>query len=226
MHQRVFIIASMSLALCGAMSTAAAQDKADKPATVCQDTGDFTPPEIPWMGSFIYKMTIKVRNGRAEDVEVKEIRGPDRASNSRVVKALQQHVKKNYVCDRDDPRYVTHVQVDFPHEVPALEAKLAAQNPASGSAKVQLDAASARALCPTMGTPQAIPVDATGKLLLHVIAEVTDGRVTLVSAKLKMGSNHANVNQMFIDLVDRTLRQTYVCPGNHVFEQEFEFNLS
>ncbi|MDP0977991.1 hypothetical protein, partial [Klebsiella pneumoniae] len=69
-------------------------------------------------------------------------------------------------------------------------------------------------------------VNAVGKLVLSVVAEVVEGKVAFVDAKLKIGSVEPGINKAFIDEVTRTLKTTYVCHGNSVFEQEFQFSLS
>ncbi|HEY1092320.1 MAG TPA: hypothetical protein VGE47_14600 [Burkholderiaceae bacterium] len=55
---------------------------------------------------------------------------------------------------------------------------------------------------------------------------VIDGKVTSVDAKPQMDSKNTSLNQMFIDSVARAMKETYVCPGNHVFSQEFQFRIS
>jgi len=81
-------------------------------------------------------------------------------------------------------------------------------------------------VCTAMGKPEAPRVNAVGKLSLEALVGVTDGKVTLVDIKLKLGSKDAALNQKFIDLVSRTIRETYHCPGDHVFRQEFAFTMS
>jgi len=81
-------------------------------------------------------------------------------------------------------------------------------------------------VCTAMGKPNLPRVNAVGKLLLNVVAEIIEGKVAFVDAKLKMGSIDPAINKLFIDEVTRTIKGTYVCTGNHVFEQEFEFLLS
>jgi len=232
------------------MSAGAAEAPADKPAAACRDTGSFVPPNIPWMGKFAYKVAFKPSKGRPEDVEVTAVRGPDRVSNRQVIEALQDHIKHHYVCEHEAPEQLFHLMLSFRHEVPALDEKMTARSAAWQAKQSLLHAAAAASaaaakaadmpastlvplvplragmVCTTMGKPDVPQIQAVGTVSLHVIAEVTDGKVTLVDTKLRMGSNEPSLNQKFIDSVDRALRDTYRCPGNHIFEQEFVFKIS
>lgn len=244
--------AGLVFCLCGLLNTGSARAASEDAAADCRDTSSFALPEIGWMGKFAYKVSIRSREGRPEDVKVQTVRGPDRYADRTVTEALQKHVQKNYVCGPDAKEHVFYVVLNFTHEVAALAQKQAAQRAAykaeetsahaaaaaSAAAAVAADVPagtlvpvlvplpSAGMICTAMGRPEAPRINAIGTITLHVIADVTDGRVTLVDAKIKQGSPEPALNRKFIDLVSSTMRDTYRCPGNHVFEQEFMFSMS
>jgi len=234
----------LTLTLSGLMNAGAAELSADKTsATACRDTGSYPLPQIPWMGKFGYKVSVTVKDGRPEDVDIETVRGPDKTSNRTITESLREHVKKNYVCEGVEQKSVFYLILNFPHEVPALAAKrlaLRAALPALHAAATASAAAAAASdipaetlvpvraamVCTAMGKPPVPATNAVGTLSLHVIVDVNDGKIGLVDTKLKQGSNDPSLNRKFIELVSSTVRETYQCPGNHIFEQEFTFTIS
>jgi len=245
MNPRYCLALGLTLTLCGLMNAGASEPKADnKPsAPECRDTGSYALPQIPWMGKFGYKVSVTVKDGRPEDVDIETVRGPDKTSNRAITESLREHVKKNYVCEGVEQKSAFYLVLNFPHVVPALAAKgaaLRAALPALHAAATASAAAAAASdipaetlvpvspaiVCTAMGKPPAPPINAVGTLQLHVIVDVNDGKIGLVDAKLKQGSNDPALNNKFIELVSRTIRETYKCPGNHIFAQEFMFKIS
>lgn len=206
----------------------------------CRDTGRFSPPKIPWMGDFTYKVALTVKEGHPDDVNVEAVRGPDHSSNRKVVKALSEHIRQHYVCEGSDSATELYLSVKFRHETSealkqrqraADETRQAAAALAASAVEAKMAAGTlvpvrAGMICTTMGKPELPRVNAVGELELAVLAVVTDGKVSDVDSKLLVGSKDMALNQKFIDSVERALRDTYVCPGDHVFEQHFRFKLS
>jgi hypothetical protein len=210
------------------------------PTLNCRDTGRFSPPTIPWIGDFIYKVSIGAKQGRPEKVDIETIRGPDTGSNHQVVSALKQHIREHYACEGEASNTELYLSVKFKHDRPKGQAEweqvvqAERQNAAARAASAvqanmaagTLEPARAAMVCTKMGKPDLPRVNAVGTLELQALALVTDGRVTAVDIKLMVGSKDAALNQKFIDMVERTMRDTYVCPGNSMFEQRFLFKIS
>lgn len=244
---KLFLALGLGVALGSGMSAQAAETQQELDPAACHAISDFTLPAIPWVGKFIYKISIAIKDGRPSDVDVSEVRGPDRVSNRTVQRELEDHIRKTYVCDSNALKSVFYLALDYKHSIPGLAERRAAREAASGastpSAHQQAAASAAIAetagmaagtlvpiqagiVCTAMGKPNLPRVNAVGKLVLSVVAEVVEGKVAFVDAKLKIGSVEPSINKAFIDEVTRTLKTTYVCPGNHVFKQEFQFSLS
>lgn len=242
-------VLAMALGLTLSIGTSAqtTETEPELAPAACHGTSDFTPPVIPWMGKFIYKVSTTVKDGRPDDVDVSMVRGPDRDSNRKIERELEEHIKKNYVCEGTASKSVFYVALNFGHNIPGLAERRAAREAASGASeptpRLQAAASAAAAetagmaagtlvpikagmVCTAMGKPTLPRVNAVGKLILNVVAEVIEGKVAFVDAKLKMGSTDPAINKLFIDGVTRTIKDTYICPGNHVFEQEFQFLIS
>jgi len=232
--------AVFSVTQCGLNLAHADDIKLEDTAQACHDTGNYALPEIPWVGEFIYKVTIAAKDARIKDVDVEAIRGPDSVSDRTIRKGLEAHIKQNYVCDVPDIQGSFYLRLNFKHEVPELEKKAAARRAAaaasatSAASSVAAEPASALVpastkpakICTNTGRPEVPQVNAKGTLEMQVIVEVTDGKIGVVDAKLTMGSKDAELNAKFIQAVERTIRNTYQCSGEHVFTQEFRFQLS
>jgi protein TonB len=106
----------------------------------------------------------------------------------------------------------------------AAPAPPAALVPPAPAAKPQARA-SVSMVCTKMGKPEVPSVGWTGVALFKVTATVRDGRVVGMDVEsLSHGVEH-RVQRMFVRAIEDTLRDTYLCPGNHVFEQEFMFRI-
>lgn len=206
----------------------------------CRDTGSFVPPTIPWMGDFTYKVSIDAQQGRTSAVNIETLRGPDTRSNSHVVSTLAEHIRRHYVCDGEGTSTEFYLKVNFKHDkleglaahqkvlldsIQSAAARAASATQANQAAGT-LEPVRAALICTAMGKPNVPRVNAVGTLELSALSLVTDGKVTALDIKLLVGSKDQALNQKFIDVVERTLRDTYVCPGNHVFEQRFRFKMS
>jgi len=184
------------------------------------------------MGKYFYKVKVTLKNGQPTEVEAKALRGLDTVSDQIVEQSLQEHIKKNFVCEGAGATITFHLALNFEHEIEALDQKQAeldaktAASAATGLASEALVPLRADQICTSMGKPVVPDVYAFGTLILHAIAEVKDSKVAFVDIKLMRGSTDPSVNEKFIKAVERAMRRTYVCPGNHVFEQEFQFSLS
>jgi hypothetical protein len=231
-----YLLATAVLGLLQSSFNSAHADEAPQvtPAKVCHDTARYALPEIPWMGSFIYKVTIRAKDSRIEEVEISTVHGPDSISDRRIRNGLRSHIKQNYACDVPDIKGSFYLRLNFKHEVPALKEKLAAlrASAASGASAASDDEMASipkasSVFCTTMGRPE-IPrfLNAKGVLLIHAIVEIKDGSVSLVDTKLKIGSSDQDLNRLFLESVTHAIRETYQCSGDHVFEQEFKFDIT
>lgn len=80
-------------------------------------------------------------------------------------------------------------------------------------------------VCTKMGKPEAPSVNWSGDALFKVTATVKAGRV----ASMEIQSLRSGVDRKALralqQAIESTLKDTYECPGDHVFEQEFQFRI-
>lgn len=81
----------------------------------------------------------------------------------------------------------------------------------------------AAAFCSQMGRPDMPPVNWAGTALLRVVAETKGGRVRVISVEPTLTPPNAVAEGKLVDAVKKAVNETYVCSGEHVFEQEFSF---
>ncbi|MBV8502682.1 MAG: hypothetical protein JO006_13300 [Paucibacter sp.] len=78
-------------------------------------------------------------------------------------------------------------------------------------------------VCTKMGKPEMPSLNWSGEALYKAIATVKAGRVASVEiTPLKSGVDR-KAQRAMIAAITQTLQETYECPGDHVFEQEFQF---
>lgn len=82
-----------------------------------------------------------------------------------------------------------------------------------------------RSVCTKMGTPEAPSVNWSGEALFKVIATVKAGRVVATEVRALRGGFDAKTRRALQSAIESTLRDSYECPGNHQFEQEFQFRI-
>ncbi|KQV89051.1 MULTISPECIES: hypothetical protein [unclassified Roseateles] len=80
-------------------------------------------------------------------------------------------------------------------------------------------------VCTKMGKPEMPSVNWSGEALYKAIATVKAGRVTAVEITSQRGGVDRKAQRALIQAIEATLRDTYECPGDHVFEQEFQFKI-
>lgn len=80
-------------------------------------------------------------------------------------------------------------------------------------------------VCTKMGKPDMPAVNWSGEALYRAIATVKAGRVTSVEITSLRGGVDRKAQRALIQTIEQTLRETYECPGDHVFEQEFQFKI-
>ncbi|MCU7370148.1 ABC transporter substrate-binding protein [Paucibacter sp. O1-1] len=82
-------------------------------------------------------------------------------------------------------------------------------------------------VCTKMGKPEVPAVNWSGDALFKVLATVKAGRVSAieVTSSQMRGGNDRKVQRALIAAITDTLQSTYECPGDHVFEQEFQFRI-
>ena len=80
-------------------------------------------------------------------------------------------------------------------------------------------------VCTKMGKPEMPSVNWSGEALYRAVATVKAGRVTAVEITSLRGGVDRKAQRALIQAVEATLRDTYECPGDHVFEQEFQFKI-
>ncbi|MFT7724683.1 MAG: ABC transporter substrate-binding protein [Roseateles sp.] len=103
-----------------------------------------------------------------------------------------------------------------PAPAPAPAAPPAAPKPAKITAGM---------VCTKMGKPEMPSVNWTGEALYKAVATVKAGRVTAVEVTPLRGGVDRKAQRALIQAISETLRETYECPGDHVFEQEFQFKI-
>ena len=60
---------------------------------------------------------------------------------------------------------------------------------------------------------------------VKAVATVKSGRVTSVEITPLRGGVDRKAQRALINAITSTLTETYECPGDHVFEQEFQFKI-
>ncbi|MCE4536915.1 ABC transporter substrate-binding protein [Pelomonas sp. P7] len=92
--------------------------------------------------------------------------------------------------------------------------------PAAKPAKI-----TAGMVCTKMGKPEMPSVNWSGEALYKAVATVKSGRVTAVEITSLRGGVDRKAQRALVQAIEQTLRDTYECPGDHVFEQEFQFKI-
>ena len=80
-------------------------------------------------------------------------------------------------------------------------------------------------VCTKMGKPEMPSVNWSGEALYKVVATVKAGRVSAIEVTSLRSGVDRKAQRALIASIESTLRETYECPGDHVFEQEFQFRL-
>ncbi|MBV8037004.1 hypothetical protein [Roseateles sp.] len=103
---------------------------------------------------------------------------------------------------------------------PAPAPVAAAPAPAPRPAKI-----TAGMVCTKMGKPEVPSVNWSGEALYKAVATVKAGRVTAVEITPLRGGVDRKAQRAMQQAITQTLQDTYECPGDHVFEQEFQFKI-
>ena len=80
-------------------------------------------------------------------------------------------------------------------------------------------------VCTKRGTPEMPSINWSGEALFKAVATVKAGRVTAVEIQSLKGGVDRKAQRAMVQAIEATLRDTYECPGDHVFEQEFQFKI-
>ena len=80
-------------------------------------------------------------------------------------------------------------------------------------------------VCTKMSKPELPSVNWSGEALYKAVATVKAGRVTAVEITSLRGGVDRKAQRALVQAIEATLRDTYECPGDHVFEQEFQFKI-
>nr|WP_305800533.1 hypothetical protein [Shinella sp. XGS7] len=92
--------------------------------------------------------------------------------------------------------------------------------PAAKPAKI-----TAGMVCTKMGKPEVPAVNWSGEALYRATATVKSGRVVGVEIASLRGGVDRRAQRALVQAITDTLKDTYECPGDHVFEQEFQFRI-
>ena len=103
---------------------------------------------------------------------------------------------------------------------PAPPPAPAAPAPAPRPAKI-----TAGMVCTKMGKPEMPSVNWSGEALYKAVATVKAGRVVAVEITSLKGGVDRKAQRALTAAIQQTLQDTYECPGDHVFEQEFQFKI-
>ena len=102
---------------------------------------------------------------------------------------------------------------------------VAAAPPAPAPAPARVGPTTAGMVCTKMGKMEAPSVNWSGSALYKVTATVKAGRVASMEVVSLRSGVDRKAQRVLIAAIETTLRDTYECPGDHVFEQEFQFNI-
>jgi protein TonB len=118
------------------------------------------------------------------------------------------------------PIQSTQVAPPVAQFTPPAPAAAPAPAPVAKPAKV-----TAGMVCTKMGKPESPSVNWSGEALFKAIATVKAGRVVSVELTALRGGVDRKAARAMQQEITRTLQETYECPGDHVFEQEFQFKI-
>lgn len=80
-------------------------------------------------------------------------------------------------------------------------------------------------VCTKMGTPEAPSMSWSGNASYKVLATVKAGRVASIEVQSLRSGVDRKAQRAMIAAIESTLKDTYECPGDHVFEQVFDFRI-
>lgn len=101
-----------------------------------------------------------------------------------------------------------------------------APTPKAPPAPVKTDGkVTAAMVCTKMGKPEAPSMNWSGEALIKATATVKAGRVVAVEFQSLRGGVDRKALRAMTSAIQTTLQDTYECPGDHVFEQEFQFRI-
>lgn len=78
-------------------------------------------------------------------------------------------------------------------------------------------------VCQRMSAPQVPPVNWQGEAVYQAQVEVQEGRVVSMAVTAPTPASNPTAHTRLVESIERAIRETYVCPGNHRFEQQFVF---
>lgn len=78
-------------------------------------------------------------------------------------------------------------------------------------------------VCTKMAKPEMPSLSWSGEALYKVVATVKAGRVATVEVTSLRSGVDRKAQRALIAAIETTLKESYECPGDHVFEQEFQF---
>ena len=81
-------------------------------------------------------------------------------------------------------------------------------------------------VCTKMGKPEMPSLSWSGEAAYKVTATVKAGRVASIEVQSMRSGVDRKAQRALIAAIESTLKETYECPGDHVFEQEFVFKNS
>lgn len=112
-----------------------------------------------------------------------------------------------------------------PPAAPVRAAPPPAVAPAPAPAPARVGPKTAGMVCTKMGKPEVPSVNWSGEALYKVTATVKAGRVASIEVQSLRSGVDRKAQRALIAAIEETLKDTYECPGDHVFEQEFQFRI-
>lgn len=80
-------------------------------------------------------------------------------------------------------------------------------------------------VCTKMGKPEVPSLNWSGRAEFKATATVKAGRVVSVELAVIKGASDRKAQRAMQNAISQALADTYECPGDHVFEQDFVFNI-
>uniref|UniRef100_UPI0018E98447 hypothetical protein n=1 Tax=Pelomonas sp. KK5 TaxID=1855730 RepID=UPI0018E98447 len=111
-----------------------------------------------------------------------------------------------------------------PPAAPAA-ATAAPRAPAPAPAAAPAGPVKAGMVCTKMGKPEAPSLSWSGEAAYKITATVKAGRVVSIEAQPLRSGVDRKAQRALLASIESTLKDTYECPGDHVFEQEFVFKI-
>lgn len=123
------------------------------------------------------------------------------------------------------PAVINTPTTSVPPPAQPIAATPPARPPAPPAPAARTGPVTAAMVCTKMAKPEPPSMNWSGEALIKATATVRAGRVVSVEFQSLRGGVERKALRQMTTAVEQTLKESYECPGDHVFEQEFQFRI-